>query len=174
MLYVEGIYQAKAVGWGWIETTNHHDQFFMRFMILGVVDRTNLKAPATPCEPGTRTWSITLSSDGKGGNVEWLISTVQHLGYDGNDLLGLDPDWPGAHNFEGLIFLAQCKHEDYDGRAWEKWSVYRPSAQTRLPAERLKALNALYGDRVKAMTERRAAKTTANTDGQPGPERKSE
>jgi hypothetical protein len=64
--------------------------------------------------------------------ADWLISTVQRLGYDGDDLLGLDPDQPGAFNFEGVEFLAECKHEEHNGRTREKWSLIEPGQQRNL------------------------------------------
>jgi hypothetical protein len=103
MRFDEGLYRGKAVAWGLTETANGHDQFWMSFRILGKVVEHKLDAELTPCAGGVRRWSIMLSDK----TVEWLVSTVQHLGYSGDDLLGLDPERPGAFNFEGVDLLVQ-------------------------------------------------------------------
>ncbi len=141
----EGLYRVRAVSWGWAVTTNDHDQFWMRFEVVGKADPD---ADPQACEPGTGVWSITLSD----GTADWLISTVQHLGYDGDDLLSLDPDQPGAFNFEGTEFLAECKHEEHNGRTREKWTVYKKAKPAK---ERLQALNARFGHKVKELKKRR-------------------
>src|SRR5262249_2857654 len=107
MMRDEGIYKVRAVSWGWTGAINDHDQFWMRFDIVGKVDKADPEADPQACEPGTGAWTITLTDN----TADWLISTVQRLGFDGDNLLTLDPDQPGAHNFEGTEFLAECKHE---------------------------------------------------------------
>src|SRR5262245_938841 len=109
-MFSEGVYRVRARTWGYKETTNGYDQFEMTFEVLGEVNRNNPEDPARRCEAGIRSWSITLTTD---VNAEWLSSVVVDLGYDGDDLLGLDPDTPEAFNFEGVEFDASCKHEEY-------------------------------------------------------------
>src|SRR5262249_46462476 len=123
----EGIYKVRATSWGWAETTNGFDQFWMRFDILGKADKADPEADPQACDRGEGVWSITLVDE----TADWLISTVQHLGYDGADLLGLEPDQPGAFNFEGTEFLAECKHEQHNGKTRAKWSVYKKAKQAR-------------------------------------------
>ena len=154
-LHAEGVYLARALSWGFVETTNQFDQFFMRFAVIGLMDRNNLDAEPKPCSDGTGTWSITATDE---ENAAWLISTVQHLGYTGDDLLSLDPSTPGAFDFEGREFLVACKHEEYNDQTRVKWSVYRPSIYKPLPKERIVALNDRFGHLVPELKQRRAAK----------------
>src|SRR2546423_1172173 len=109
-MFGEGVYKAQPRSWGYKETTNGFDVFEMTFDVLGEVDRNNPEDPASPCEAGVRSWSITLKEE---SNAAWLTNVVLSLGYDGEDLLGLDPDLDGAHDFTGVEFLAQCKHSEY-------------------------------------------------------------
>src|SRR5262249_35737813 len=136
------------------------DQFFMRFTVLGLMDRNNLDADPKPCPAGTGTWSITAKDE---ENATWLISTVQFLGYTGDDLLALDPSAPNAFDFEGREFLVTCKHEEYNDQIRVKWSVYRPGSFNPLTRERLLALNDRYGPLVPEIKQRRAAKEAAAT-----------
>jgi hypothetical protein len=169
-LHVEGVYKVKARNWGFVETTNNFEQFYMRFDILGLMDKEDLEAEPAPCPAGTASWSITVNSD---DNAAWLISTVQYLGYDGKDLLGLDPTMPEAFDFEGTEFLVTCKHEEYNEQVRAKWSVNRPTNWKPLTRERLLALNERYGHLVSGIKQRhaakeaeksaKAAKTTTNT-----------
>jgi len=158
-MFREGLYKVKSLRWGFTQTTNDHEQFWMQFQVLGEVDPNQLDE-SKRSEPDTRTWSITLATDRA---TEWLISVVQHLGYDGDDLLGLDPDRPGAFNFEGREFVARCKHEEYNGQLREKWTV-NTSSRTKLPADRLVALNGRYAHMVKTMKKQRLAKTGASSE----------
>src|SRR5690348_11828308 len=97
-MYPEGIYKGKIIAWGLSETTNRYPQFWVSFDNLGLADPNDPTAQPKPCEPGTRTWSITITSD---QNAEWLISNIQALGYDRDDLLGLDPEQAKAYDFSG-------------------------------------------------------------------------
>src|SRR5262245_32371308 len=149
-MFSEGVYKAKALSWGWAETSNNNPQFWMKFEVIGVADPNNLEAAVKPCDSGTRTWTITPST---AKSEDWLISTVQHLGFDGDDVLGLDPDREGAFNFEGVEFFVACKHEEYQGQMREKWSVHSPKA--KLTPDKFLALNQRMGARVKAMKDER-------------------
>ena len=82
----------------------------MSFDIIGLVEKANIKADPKPCDSRTGTWFIAPTTD-KG--EEWLIRTVQFLGYDREDVLPLDPESEGAFNFERVEFLAECKHENW-------------------------------------------------------------
>src|SRR5262245_56421954 len=153
-LHAEGVYKARALSWGFAETTNQFDQFFMRFAVLGLMDRNNLDAEPKPCPAGTGTWSITVKDE---DNAAWLISVVQFLGYSGDDMLGLDPSMPNAFDFEGREFLVTCKHEEYNDQTRSKWAVYRPSTFKPLPRERLLTLNDRFGHLVPEFKQLRAS-----------------
>ncbi len=134
-MYNEGTYKAKATSWGFTETSNGYEQFWMSFDILGLAD--DLKGQTKPCDPGTGRWTITLTTL---ENAKWLMKNVKLLGYDREeDVLGLDPDVDGSFNFEGKEFLVKCKHEEYQGQTREKWSVVNP--KPKLASAKLKALN---------------------------------
>lgn len=154
----EGVYKVKATSWGWNETGTGNAQFQMTFEILGVANRDNLKADPKPCEPGTGSWSVTLASE---ENLAWLISNVQSLGYDRDDLRGLDPDEAGAFNFEGKEFFASCRPDEYKGVTREKWSLFKPR---KLAKDRLLALNERFAPTVKSMQANAPAKTVAPTE----------
>jgi hypothetical protein len=116
-MYEEGIYSVAVLSWRYLETSNGNDQFEMTFRVRGKVDRNNPEGPAQPCEEGIRSWSITLTNE---SNAAWLTDVVLSFGYEGEDLLGLDPDLDGAHDFTGVEFFAECKHSDYQGRLREQ------------------------------------------------------
>ena len=122
-LYEEGIYSVEALSWGYLETSNGHDQFEMTFGVRGKVDRNNPEGPAQPCEEGHRSWSITLTSE---SNAAWLTDVVLGLGYDGEDLLGLDPDLEGAPRFHGRRVLRRVQAQRLPGPV--------PRAVVRVPA----------------------------------------
>jgi hypothetical protein len=139
-MYDEGIYRVRALRWGYKESTKGFDQFEMTFEVLGEVDRNNLEGPARPCESGVRNWSITLTGESNG---RWLKDAVVRLGYDGEDMLGLDPNFDGAFNFTDVEFLATCKHSSYNERIKEEWKVLQPGKS--LAKERLQDLNERFG-----------------------------
>jgi hypothetical protein len=159
-MYDEGVYRVGARTWGYRETTNGHDQFEMTFDVLGKVDRNNLEEPARPCEAGVRSWSITLTNEVA---ASWLGDVVLSLGYEGEDLLGLDPDLDGAHDFTGVEFLAECKHGEYKGQPREDWSVYQPRRKP-LAKERVHDLNERLGHVLREAKARKAAKTSPKAD----------
>lgn len=154
-MYSEGLFKCKATAWGLTETSNGHPKFGMNFDVIGHIDSNRSDASPLPCEPGTGRWTITVTDN----SADWLIQTVQHLGYDRDDLLGLDPDSDNAFNFEGVDFIAKCKHEEYQGRQQEKWSVVLPPK--KLSASKLAELNERMARKVKEAKERQVAKQVA-------------
>lgn len=152
-MFTEGIYRVKATSWGFTETSNGNPRFWMGFDVLGIADPNRLDAAPKACDAGTGSWSITMPSD---QNVDWLVSTVRHLGYDGDNLLRLDPDEPGAFNFEGKEFYASCKHEEYKEQTRAKWSVFKPRNKTKPAKDRLLALNERFRATVKEEKARQA------------------
>ena len=171
-MYKEGVYRVRATSWEFVVTSRKEcPQFRMDFAVFAKFPDQDLDAEPEPCDPGNRSWSISIPEDDEettSRNVEWLLSTVQHLGYDGDGLLGLNPDEAGAFNFEGVEFIASCKHEEHEGRTREKWAVYRPPTKT-LARDRLLALDAKFGHKAKELKERRAAKETGTTAGEKSP-----
>jgi hypothetical protein len=155
-MFEEGIYRVRAKNWGFAETTNNFEQFRMTFEVQGKVDKDDLAGQPQPCESGNRTWTITITSD---ANAEWLSSVVLDLGYDREDLLGLDPDTPDAFDFEGVEFFAICKHEEYNNQIREKWAMYRPPTRA-LSRDRLQDLNSRFGRAIQEVKDRRAAKSS--------------
>jgi hypothetical protein len=159
-VFEEGIYQVEALTWGFKETTNGFDQFEMTFKVLGAVDRNNPEDPPRTCEPGVRSWSITLKEE---ANVAWLSDVVLSLGYKGEDLLGLDPDLDGAHDFTGVEFFAQCRHGEYKDQIRESWSVYQPRWKP-LAKERVHDLNERLGHVLREAKARKAPKASPKVD----------
>ena len=96
-------------------------------------------------------------------NAAWLSDVVLGLGYDGEDLLGLDPDLDGAHDFTGVEFLAECKHSEYQGQIRENWSVFQPRRKS-LAKERVHDLNERLGHVFREAKARKAAKATPRPD----------
>ncbi len=132
----EGNYKVKADAWGWSETTNGAPLFWMESKVIGEVDINHPDAALKPCEPGNARWSIAPSTP---KSEDWLVRTVRALGYDRDDLLGLDPDRPEAFNFEGREFTVQCRHKEYQGQVREEWTVVTP--RPKLANDKLAMLN---------------------------------
>lgn len=146
----EGIYKAKATSWGWTETSNGHPKFWMSFDVI---------APAGGHDEGAKgTWSITPTTEAA---QEWLARTVKHLGYEGDDLLMLDPDEEGAHDFTGIEFDAELKHKEYKEQMREDWTVVTAS-KPKLGRDKLVELSGRMADKFKAKAER--AKPKAATE----------
>jgi hypothetical protein len=162
-VYKEGDYKVKARAWGYEETSNGHDMFSMSFEVLGRADRDNPAAPVVPCEPGVRSWSITVKD---GSNAAWLSSVVLGLGYDRDDLLGLDPEVEGGFDFSGVEFLAACKHREYQGQPREQWSAVQPRARKALAGQRVRDLNDRLGHVLRDVKTRKSA-TKAGASGAP-------
>lgn len=139
-MFGEGIYAVRARRWGLSVTLKGHDQFWMSFDVLGKVDEHAPDLAAEPCERGAGNWRITLSSP---VNTIWLMTNVQYLGYPNDEFLELDPDVPGAFDFEGVQFFARCRHVEYEGSLREQWTLWwRPSRSSK---DRLRDLNAGRG-----------------------------
>jgi hypothetical protein len=157
-MFEQGKYLVRARRWDFVESErNNHVQFEMWFDVLGRVDGDD-PDQLQPCEPGVGSWSITLNSP---GNAVWLASTVLNLGYDREDLLGLDPDEPGAFNFQGIEFNASCNYREYNDREYEQWSVVRPRKKTA-SKDRLRGVLRQYEDAIREVKARRAAKSTGS------------
>jgi hypothetical protein len=154
-MFKESLYRARATRWGLTETVNGNPRFWMTFDVIGLADKNDLAADSKPCESGSGLWSITPTT---AKTAEWLIATVQSLGYDRPDLLGLDPDREDAFDFTDVEFFVTCKHEEYQGEVREKWAVFTPPSRPKLAADKLLALNERYGSVVKEMKDRREAK----------------
>jgi hypothetical protein len=150
-MFAEGIYKARARSWHFNKTTNGNTQFEMTFEVIGKCPHDDFEAPPEPCDPGVGSWSITKTPDND--NEHWLARVVVSLGYSGSDLLGLDPDNPGAHDFTGVEFFVACKHEEFRDESSEKWTVRVPALRTPADASALQALNAPFSDALRRARE---------------------
>jgi hypothetical protein len=147
-MFRKTVFKVKTTSWRLAVTNNGHPQFLLTFEVLAQVDKAD-RGTLKPCDPGTGSLSVTMSEK----KMDLLIRLIQQLGYDRDDLLGLDPASGAAFDFKEKEFFAAKKPIEKGGKMQDLWSVHFPPDRSRLAAEKLVELNRQFGSRVKEAKE---------------------
>lgn len=86
--------------------------------------------------------------------IDYFVNDLKALGYDRDDFDGLDPKSSTAFDFEGIEIEVQLNYETYEGKQKEKWNLALNAGKITskpLPEDGVSALNALFGNRLKAL-----------------------
>jgi hypothetical protein len=128
-MYAEGNYRVRIASQALTTSSNGNLQLSLGFRPIqkdgepfqGAYDRT-LYLSLTPNTIGT------LENPG------WVTRTLKQMGYDRQDLTGLDTSSPNFFDFTGREYDLYCTHEEYDGKDREKWAVSKGRRQQQ-PAD---------------------------------------
>jgi hypothetical protein len=102
-----------------------------------------------------RTIYLYLTEDTVGKDASkpgWVFETLRFLGFNAASFGLLDPSVEGACSFIGKQIDCLCRHEAYQGKNREKWSVFRPKEKKDLaPAQTktIRTLDAMFGKLLK-------------------------
>lgn len=126
--------------------TKQTPQVVIQFTPVGKVnpqDPENL----LPCANFDRSIFRAITSE----TIEYVVQDLRQLGYPHDDFDHLDEDSPNRHDFGSPEIVVSCKHEEYQGKTQERWSLagegYKPKA---LEKTEVKKLNALFGKSFKS------------------------
>lgn len=131
-IYPEGEYQARITAWGFSNTRNGNQQFFLCFLLLKRLDPADPDA-TVPCVSRERTAFRSLLSEQAAG---WLLSDLRSIGFTGTTFSALDATSDDAVDLSGRIIKVRCRHREYQGELRESWEIVR-SASANLDRLRL-------------------------------------
>jgi hypothetical protein len=79
---------------------------------------------------------------------DFTLEKLKVLGFNKSSLKFLSPDVSGYVNFVGNVVPLYCKHEEYNGKMREKWSISTPREEKPIEpikSQDLSKLDALFG-----------------------------
>lgn len=160
MKYEPGKYKGRIVKWGLAESKEKKTpQFFCSCEILGEIDRDESFSPIDDAEERTVFRAITS------GTIDYVIKDLQTLGWNGTDFNELSPDHPNAFDLTGKEVELRCSHEMYKDKDRERWEfAFSGGGElnlTQLDKKGISALNALFGNKLKAASVSKPAQSTA-------------
>lgn len=151
-VYSVGRYWGRALSQSFGKSKNKGTpQFSITFDIKGAVDPSNPEGELLRCEEGQRTvfWYLTE------GTMPYVLEDLERLGFNKPSLRFLDANVNGYFDFAGIEQELYCKHEAYEGKRKEKWSLSNPRAGTieaePLESNEVRKLDALFGKGLKAL-----------------------
>ncbi len=146
--YPFGRYWGKVITAQLGVTSNGNPQVVIHFSVKGKINPDDPDGALLTCPDGDRTIYSVITEK----RHEWAIKDLHELGYDEHSFKYLDPEEPGYKNLAGTEFACECKHEAYQGKTSEKWSVLSstgPAAVKPLDKAGIRQLDALYGKKLK-------------------------
>lgn len=162
--YQKGRYLCRTTKQGFSEASTGTPQFFLQFLVGGMIDPKNPQGDLIPVVQLERTMFRAITNK----TMEYLLEDVRQLGYEGSKLSELDPATPNYHSFADSEVEMYCDHDAYNGKQQEKWGLARSGSYTPEPLERKKVtqLDALFGKfaRASAPAKPAAQKPAAKTE----------
>jgi len=158
-------YQHGFVYWGRVleqkfgANKQGNPQLNITFRILGQVDPNNPEGDLVKAPPFERTAFMTITE----GTVDFVTEHIQRLSDAAGIETGLsswaqlDPDSPRfTHSFVDAELGFYCKHDSYNGKATEKWSVAKAGGGKRpevaaIDDKATRKLDALFGKQLKGV-----------------------
>ena len=143
--YDEGIHVGQVLQQGLTKATTGTFQFALTIKVLGVADPHDATAYVPHRNQFQRTIWMAITEK----TIEYVVPSLETLGYEGSTFGALDPSHPDHQSFVGKTFDFFCTHEkDQEGNLREKWSVARtaklPELQP-LESREMRQLDALFG-----------------------------
>lgn len=146
----EGVYRGVVTGWEFSKSSKAETpQLVLRVRVdaKAIHDDAisagfgDLEEPMTKkvCEYITR------------NTAERVRDDLRTLGYPGTNFpFDLVPDHPTAFDFGDKEIQLRCKHEEYQNRLTDKWSISRAKPGKPLGEEEMLQLAEIYGDTFRA------------------------
>jgi hypothetical protein len=145
MQFVKGKYRVRIEDYGVFQSVKgqQHPTVFVRFTLVGVYNPTTGEVDECPAEAGEYTKAITDKT------IDWVLSDLKAIGYDGVKLEQFDPEAPGAANLFGREIDVVCEPETYEGKTRERWSIYREPQRKKMGRDALARLDGVYADKIR-------------------------
>ena len=154
--YEVGRYACKVTGQAMGETSTGKPQFILQFQVLGTVDPKNPANYIPAAQSYTRTHYRVITDK----TIEYFITDLKTLGFQGASYKLLDPTVDGFHNFTGMDVDMWCAHDtDQNNEPREQWSVARVGGgelkvDHPLEPKKLRELDNLFGKHLKGLSDK--------------------
>lgn len=160
--YSVGFYWGKITQQALGESKEKKTPFFaLRFMVLGKIDPADPNGELIACEKYERTINMYITE----GTIEFVTRDLGRLGFEGDSFRFLDPNTPGFHDFTNTEAAFYCSHEEYEGKAREKWSLAKEGGAKLevepLETKQVRTLDNLFGKHLKGLKKQATPKSEA-------------
>lgn len=145
-MIAQGRYRAKITSQGMSQAKSGTPQFFLVFQLTGKYD------PATPsepvdCEPVERTYYRAITDT----TFDYFEQDLDRLGFTGDGFAAIELSSPNCCDLRGNDIDVVCRHEVYQGRTVERFSLGGGGAPPApATAQTIRDLDARFGKRLKA------------------------
>ena len=148
--YDQGIHVGEVLQQGLTKASTGTFQFVLTIKVLGVADPRDTTSYTPHRNQFQRSIYMAITEK----TIEFVVPSLEVLGYEGTSFAALDPSHPDHQSFVGKTFDFLCMHEaDQDGNQRERWSVARtaklPELQP-LESREMRQLDALFGKALSA------------------------
>jgi len=144
--YDEGRYQVKITAQAFGKSPEKHTPFFgLEFFVCGQYDPVTgeLTGVGQRYVRETKLWITD-------GTFERTLQKLRSLGFEGSSFKELNPESSNHHSFVDVEVDMVCQHEDYNGKAIERWELPGLSRTTMAnDASVIVGLDAKYGKKLK-------------------------
>lgn len=155
-MYDEGRFRVRIVDQQFGENKKGNPELQLIAQPIGYYNQGDEEfTPAYFQWPRTIFLTLTEGTLGTPDNPGWVMQTLKFLGFSGTSFSALDPNADNAHKFAGLEVDALCKHDEYDGKTREKWSILKPGGSRpqigKIEKKSVRQLDAKFGKVLKAV-----------------------
>jgi hypothetical protein len=139
--YNEGLHVGTVLGQGLSEAGTGTAQFLLRVKVLGEVTGDD-----GSYQPSDRQYERSIYMALTEKTRDFVVDNLKLLGFDGSSMAQLDLSHPKAVSFVGKQVDLWCKHDAYNGKTSEKWSLAMPRKEMEsLDAKKMRQLDSLFG-----------------------------
>ena len=140
----ENIYRGSVKSWGLgkAQTGTYQFQLVCQFT-EAAKDADALDEGFVPLEkPLSKTIFLPITANTKAG----ALADLQFIGYDRATLssASLIPGSPASFDFKNRPVVAQCQHDNWNGRDREKWRICRRKASAKMAREDISQFDNLF------------------------------
>lgn len=168
MSYDNGRYFGRITNQALGKASTGNPQIALRFLVVGKMTTPTAYEPVDTQEERSLFMTITDKTADRIGN------DLATLGFAGTSFRQIDPSTSGHHDFTDTESQFYCKHEEYNGKDQERWSVARQGGgmpdMKPLEAKELRDLDNLFGKHLKKGTPKQATQqASASAPSEPPP-----
>jgi len=122
-MFEPGLYRARLLSHTLGENDKGTLELRLPFNVLGVYDEAGELQESEDRPERTLYLYLTPATIGTAEQPGHAARQLHQLGFDDEILDRLDHNRPDAHDFVGQEVDLVCKHEDYNGKTKERWSL---------------------------------------------------
>lgn len=142
----EGLYRGKITNQGLGKANTGTYQFQLGILVTEVAkDHDDVSAGFKPLDkPIKKTIFLPITQNTKQG----VLADLQFLGYDRKTIssAALIPGSPASFEFKDKVAVVQCRHDSWNGKDREKWSICRRKAAAAMSREDVTQFDALFAN----------------------------